>query len=73
MNSPIATTIAINTHSTKAWSTHEPGGGLPGRKFRSGTMANSIAAYHVQNGGKNDVRPNTIGNGHPQRQGAGRR
>ena len=24
-------------------------------------MANSIAAYHVENGGKNDVLPNAIG------------
>ena len=37
------------------------GGGLPGRKLRSGTMANSIAAYQVPNGGKNDVLPNAIG------------
>ncbi len=44
-----------------AWSTHEPGGGEPGKKLRSGTMANSIAAYHVENGGKNDVLPNAIG------------
>lgn len=24
-------------------------------------MANSIAAYHVENGGKNDVAPNAVG------------
>ena len=61
MNNVIATTNPINTHSTTAWSTHEPIGGLPGRKLRSGTMANSIAAYQVPNGGKNVVRPNNIG------------
>ena len=51
-----------------AWSIHEPYGGPPGRMLRSGTIANSIAAYHVINGGKNDVLPSAIGNGHPQRQ-----
>ena len=61
MNRVIATTSPINTHSTTAWSIHEPSGGLPGRKLRSGTMANSIAAYHVTNGGKNVVLPNNIG------------
>src|SRR5262249_29775528 len=56
-----ATTSAINTHSTTAWSIHEPYGGLPGRIFRSGTMANSIAPYHVVIGGKNEVLPNATG------------
>ncbi len=60
-NRDIATTSAINTHSTMAWSTHEPGGGEAGKKLRRGTMANSIAAFHVENGGKNDVAPNAIG------------
>jgi len=40
-----------------AWSTHERGGGEPGKKLRSGTMANSVAAYHVEYGGKDDVLP----------------
>jgi hypothetical protein len=61
MNKLIATTSAISTHSTTAWSIHEPGGGEPGRMLRSGTMANSIAAYHVENGGKNFLLPNAIG------------
>jgi hypothetical protein len=44
-----------------AWSTHEPYGGLPGRMLRSGTMAKSMAPYHVMNGGTNDVLPRAIG------------
>src|SRR6185437_5102831 len=61
MNMVIATASAISTQSTTAWSTHDPGGGEPGRIFRSGTIANSIAAYHVMNGGRNVVLPNAIG------------
>src|ERR1700761_8654708 len=44
-----------------AWSIQEPGGGEPGRIFRSGTIANSIAAYQVPNGGTNFLLPITIG------------
>ena len=35
-NRDIATTSAINTHSTMAWSTHEPGGGEPGKEVAQG-------------------------------------
>ena len=54
-------TSAINTHSTMAWSTHEPYGGLPGKMLRSGTMAKSIAPYHVVSGGRKDVLPSATG------------
>src|ERR1700751_3933196 len=61
MYNAIAVASASSTHCTRAWSIKEPGGGAPGRIFRSGTIANRFAAYQVANGGTNFRRPIAIG------------
>ena len=53
----IAVTNAMITHNTSATSIQAPGGGTPGRMLRSGTTANSIAAYQVANAIWNCLRP----------------
>src|ERR1700742_60098 len=61
MYNAIAVASASSTHCTSAWSIMEPGGGAPGRIFRSGTIANRFAAYQVANGGTNFRLPIAIG------------